>query len=35
VIRPGQTIKLGQFVTTSVSGHGWTCKMASYVGGER
>jgi hypothetical protein len=35
VIKPGQTITLGQFVTTSVSGRDWTCTMASYVGGER
>ena len=35
VIKPGQTISLGQYEITSVSGHGWTCKMASYEGGER
>jgi len=35
VIKPGQTITLGRFETTSVTGHGWTCTMASYVGGER
>jgi hypothetical protein len=35
VIKPGQTVSLGRFETTSISGHGWTCKMASYVGGER
>jgi|HubBroStandDraft_6_1064221.scaffolds.fasta_scaffold315771_2 hypothetical protein len=35
VLKPGQTITLGQFETTSVSGHGWTCKMGSYEGGER
>jgi hypothetical protein len=35
VIKPGRTISLGQFETTSVSGQGWTCRMASYVGGER
>jgi hypothetical protein len=35
VIKPGHTITLGHFETTSVSGHRWTCKMASYVGGER
>jgi hypothetical protein len=35
VIKPGETITLGQFETTSISGRGWTCKMASYVGGER
>ncbi len=35
VIKPGQTISLGQLETTSVSGQGWTCQMASYVGGVR
>jgi hypothetical protein len=35
VIKPGQTISLGLFETTSVTGHDWTCKMASYEGGER
>jgi hypothetical protein len=35
VIKPGQTITLGQFEINSISGHGWTCKMASYAGGER
>jgi hypothetical protein len=35
VIKPGRTISLGQFEINSISGHGWTCKMASYVGGER
>ncbi|HEY2505633.1 MAG TPA: hypothetical protein VGI58_03885 [Streptosporangiaceae bacterium] len=35
LIKPGQTISLGQFESTSVSGHGWSCKMASYAGGER
>lgn len=35
VIKPGKTISLGQLEINSVSGHGWTCKMASYVGGER
>jgi hypothetical protein len=35
VIKPGQTITLGRFETTSISGRGWTCRMASYVGGER
>jgi hypothetical protein len=34
VIKPGQTIAF-EFETTSISGHGWTCTMASYVGGER
>jgi len=35
VIRPGKTISLGRFEITGISGHGWTCKLASYVGGER
>jgi hypothetical protein len=35
VIKPGKTISLGQLEINTVSGHGWTCKMASYVGGER
>jgi hypothetical protein len=35
VIKPGQTITLGRYEINSVSGHGWTCKMASYEGGER
>jgi hypothetical protein len=35
VIKPGQTISLGQFEISGISGHDWTCKMASYAGGER
>jgi hypothetical protein len=35
VIKPGQTISLGHFEISGISGHGWTCQMASYVGGER
>jgi hypothetical protein len=35
VIKPGQTITLGRYEINTVSGHGWTCKMASYEGGER
>jgi hypothetical protein len=35
VIKPGQTISIGQYEINTISGHGWTCKMASYVGGER
>jgi hypothetical protein len=35
VVKPGQTITLGRYEINSVSGHRWTCKMASYEGGER
>jgi hypothetical protein len=35
VIKPGQTTRIGQYEINTISGQGWTCKMANYVGGER